>query len=202
MTTTTPPPINNTQPVSMDYGPIVNGQYAGFNNTLYTTVIICVPGTTTCQSHRPCSCRYGFHRLRIRVFVVTLSLPFVTDASNNPIGNCVQYADTTYQWGPLVKVDVKWRKLASSVPIQIVGPTEFPRRSFVLHRGRDARSRPYRIWEPMEFWASVCSVRTAARPARRVASCSVLHLSGFGLHRRPRCAWGAVAESGMDVPAG
>ncbi len=25
---------------------------------------------------------------------------YMTDASNNPIGNCVQYADTTYQWGP------------------------------------------------------------------------------------------------------
>jgi len=126
VTTTLPPPISNTQPVLMDYGPIVNGQYVGFNNTVYTTVIICVPGTTTCQSIDHVMVDTGSTGLRIPASVVTLSLPFVTDTSNNPIGNCVQYADTTYQWGPLMKVDVQMAgEVASSVPIQIVGPTNF-----------------------------------------------------------------------------
>src|SRR5579863_1218484 len=124
---TTPPPINNTQPVLMDYGPIVNGQFVGLNNTLYTTVIICVPGTTTCQSIDHVLVDTGSTGLRIPASIVTLSLPFMTDASNNPIGNCVQFADTTFQWGPLVKVDVQMAgEVASSVPIQIVGPTNFP----------------------------------------------------------------------------
>jgi hypothetical protein len=124
--TTTPPPINNVQPVSMDYGPIVNGQYVGFNNTLYTTVTICVPGTTTCQAIDHVLVDTGSTGLRIPASVVTLNLPFMTDTSNNPIGNCVQYADTTYQWGPLVKVDVQMAgEVASSVPIQIVGATNF-----------------------------------------------------------------------------
>jgi hypothetical protein len=126
--TTTPPPvsINNVQPVIMDDGPFVNGQFVGFNNTLYTTVIICVPGTTTCESIDHVLVDTGSTGLRIPASLVTLSLPFMTDTSNNPIGNCVQFADTTYQWGPLVKVDVQMAgEVASSVPIQIVGPANF-----------------------------------------------------------------------------
>ena len=124
--TTTPPPINNVQPVSMDYGPIVNGQYVGYNNTLYTTVTICVPGTATCQTIDHVLVDTGSTGLRIPASVVTLNVPFLTDASNNQIANCVQYADTSYQWGPMVKVDVQMAgEVASSVPIQIVGPTSF-----------------------------------------------------------------------------
>jgi len=126
VTTTTPLPVNNVQPVLMDYGPIVNGQYVGFNNTLYTTVIICVLVTIACQSIDHVLVDTGSTGLRIPASLVTLSLPYMTDTSNNPIGNCVQYADTTYQWGPLVKVDVQMAgEVASSVPIQIVGPTNF-----------------------------------------------------------------------------
>ena len=126
VTTTTPTPVNNVQPVIMDYGPLVNGQYVGFNNVLYTTVTICVPGTTTCQSIDHVLVDTGSTGLRIPASLVTLNLPFMTDASNNPIGNCVQYADTTYQWGPIVKVDVQMAgEVASSVPIQIAGPTNF-----------------------------------------------------------------------------
>jgi len=123
---TVPPVVNNVQPVLMDYGPIVNGQFVGFNNTLYTTVIICVPGTITCQSIDHVLVDTGSTGLRIPASLVTLNLPFVTDSGNNPIGNCVQYADTTYQWGPMVKVDVQMAgEVAPSVPIQVVGPTNF-----------------------------------------------------------------------------
>ena len=126
VTTTPPPTINNIQPVVMDYGPLVNGQNVGFNNTLYTTVIICMPGTTTCQSIDHVLVDTGSTGLRIPASLVTLNLPFMTGVGNTPIGNCVQYADTTYQWGPIVKVDVQMAgEVASSVPIQIVGPANF-----------------------------------------------------------------------------
>jgi len=126
VTTTTPTAVNNVQPVLMDYGPIVNGQYVGSNNILYTTVIICVPGTTTCQSIDHVLVDTGSTGLRIPASLVTLSLPFITGTGNSPIGNCVQYADTTYQWGPMVKVDVQMAgEVASSVPIQIAGPASF-----------------------------------------------------------------------------
>jgi len=110
----------------MDYGPIVNGQHVGVNNALYTTVIICVPGTSICQSIDHILVDTGSTGLRIPASLVTLNLPYIADAGNNPIGNCVQYADTTYQWGPIVKADVQMAgEVASSVPIQIVGPANF-----------------------------------------------------------------------------
>ncbi len=127
---TTPPPVvtppNNVQPVVVDSGPSLNGQPIGANDELFTTVTICVPGTTTCQSVDHVLVDSGSSGLRLLGSQITLTLPFLTDSANNPIGNCVQYADTTYQWGPVVKVDVKMvGETASSVPIQIAGQANF-----------------------------------------------------------------------------
>ncbi len=118
--------VNNVQPVVVDSGPSLNGQPIGANDELFTTVTICVPGTTTCQNIDHVLVDTGSVGLRLLGSEITLTLPFVTDSGNNPIGNCVQYADTTYQWGPIVKVDVKMAgEMASSVPIQMVGQANF-----------------------------------------------------------------------------
>jgi hypothetical protein len=123
----TPTPVNNVQAIVVDYGPTVNGQPVGYNDALYTTVTICVPGTTTCQSIDHILVDTGSSGLRVLGSLVTLSLPYSTDSSNNLIGNCVQYADSTYQWGPVTKADIKMAgEVASSVPIQIVGAANFP----------------------------------------------------------------------------
>ena len=126
---TTPPvvtTINNVQPVVVDSGPSLNGQPIGANDELFTTVTICVPGTSTCQSIDHVLVDTGSSGLRLLSGNIALTLPFVTDTTNNPIGNCVQFADTSYQWGPLVKVDVKLAgEVASSVPIQIAGAPNF-----------------------------------------------------------------------------
>ena len=47
---TTPTPVNNTLPLIVDLGPNLNGQTVGFDNSLYTSVSICNPGTATCQT--------------------------------------------------------------------------------------------------------------------------------------------------------
>jgi hypothetical protein len=122
----TPPTVNNVQPVVVDSGPTVNGQPIGANDELFTTVTICVPGTTTCQSIDHILVDTGSSGLRIPTSNITLTLPFLTDSGNNVIGNCIQYADTTYQWGPIVKVDVKMAgEAALSVPIQVTGQPSF-----------------------------------------------------------------------------
>src|ERR1700680_3674654 len=126
-TTATPTPVNNVQAVIMDYGPSVNGQQVGNNDSLYTTVTICVPGTTTCQSIDHVLVDTGSTGLRILSSQLALTLPYSTDANNNPIGNCIQYADSTYQWGPVATADIKMAgEVASSVPLQIVAPSNFP----------------------------------------------------------------------------
>lgn len=125
-TTPTSPSANNTQPVTIDGGPLVNGISVGDANLLFTTVTVCVPGTTTCQSIDHVQVDTGSEGLRILSSVLTLNLN-ITNISGQPIGNCVQYADTTYQWGPVALADVKMAgEVASSVPIQVVGDAAFP----------------------------------------------------------------------------
>jgi len=126
-TITPPPPVNNVQPVIVDAGPLVNGQLVGDANILFTTVTICVPGTTTCQTIDHIAVDTGSSGVRILASQLTLTLPSSTDTSGNPIGNCVQYADNTFQWGPVAKADIQLAgEVASSVPIQLVGSTNFP----------------------------------------------------------------------------
>jgi hypothetical protein len=123
---TTPTPVNNVQPVVADFGPSVNGQLVGFDNSLYTTVIICMPGTTTCQTIDHILVDTGSTGLRILSSQIGMTLPYITDTTNNLIGNCIQYSNTSYQWGPIAKVDVDLAgEVASSVPIQIVGASNF-----------------------------------------------------------------------------
>jgi len=124
---TTPTPVENTQQLVVDLGPNLNGQSVGFDNSLYTNVNICLPATTTCQTIDHVLVDTGSTGLRILSSQLSLTLPHVADASNNQIGNCIQYADTSYQWGPVAKVDVHLAgELASSIPMQIVGPSNFP----------------------------------------------------------------------------
>lgn len=125
-TTTSSPPVNNTQTVIVDAGPTVNGQSIGDEDVLFTTVTICVPGTTTCQSIDHVAVDTGSTGLRIVASQLTLTLTNSTNTSGQPIANCIQYADNSYQWGPVAKADIKMAgEVASSVPIQIVGPSNF-----------------------------------------------------------------------------
>jgi len=125
-TSAAPPPVNNVQPVIVDAGPLVNGQSVGDEDILFTTVTVCIPGTGTCQSIDHIAVDTGSTGLRILASQLTLSLPISTNATG-PIGNCIQYADNTYQWGPVAKADVKMAgEVASAVPIQVVGAANFP----------------------------------------------------------------------------
>ena len=119
--------INNVQPVVVDGGPNINGQFVGFDNSLYTSVVICLPGTTTCQTIDHVLVDTGTTGLRILSSRIGITFPYVTDTNNNQIGNCIQYPNTSFQWGPIVKADIQLAgEVAPSVPIQIVGPTNFP----------------------------------------------------------------------------
>jgi len=113
--------VNNVQPIVVDYGP-TTADLAPYPNAPFTTVTVCVPGTSTCQSIDHVLVDTGSTGLRILFSQLTITLPYSKDAKNNSIGNCAQYADSTYQWGPVAKADVKMAgEVASSTPIQVVG---------------------------------------------------------------------------------
>ncbi|HLI29467.1 MAG TPA: DUF3443 domain-containing protein [Terriglobia bacterium] len=118
----TTPPVNNTQAVQVNLGPTNNDA-----NVLFTNVTICVPGTTNCQTIQDVQVDTGSEGLRILSSQLALSLPSVSDANGNPIGNCVTFADNSYVWGPVMTADVQMAgEKASSVPVQVIGQPNFP----------------------------------------------------------------------------
>ncbi len=140
----TPPPvvINNVQPVVVNAGP--SNQEA---DVLYTSVTICVPGTSTCQTIPNIQVDTGSSGLRLLNSQVTLVLPNSTDISGNVIGNCVQFLDTSYIWGPVALADVKFAdEVASSLPVQLGAqwgrPTSFPAAPTVCSSGGTAVTTP------------------------------------------------------------
>src|SRR5487761_47991 len=115
-------PVNNTQPIQVNLGPTNNDA-----NLLFTNVTICVPGAASCQTIQDVQVDTGSEGLRILSSQLALSLPQVSDANGNPVGNCITFADNSYIWGPVVTADVKMAgEKASSVPIQLIGSPNFP----------------------------------------------------------------------------
>ena len=129
--TVNPPSAQNTQPIIVDAGPTVsvnaNGPYA---NGVFTTVIVCVPGSTTnCNTIDHVLVDTGSVGLRLvhssSQGALTVNLPH-TAVNSNPIGECTQFVDTSFLWGPVETADVTiGSKKASSIPINVIGDTSF-----------------------------------------------------------------------------
>jgi hypothetical protein len=119
----TPAPSNPSNVVSViiDAGPNNNSV-----NTLYTTVTVCVPGSTTnCQTIDHIQVDTGSNGLRLLSSVLTLSLPVTMASGGNSLVECTQFVDG-YSWGPIALADIQvGGETASSVPIQVIGSSTF-----------------------------------------------------------------------------
>jgi hypothetical protein len=104
-----------------------SGPQGGDLNIPFVSVKVCAPGsTTTCQTIDHIEVDTGSSGLRIMASVLTIALPQATDNSGNPLGNCVQFADMTYAFGPVETADILLAgEKASSVPIQVIAPPSF-----------------------------------------------------------------------------
>ncbi|MEA3151149.1 MAG: hypothetical protein QOD56_2088 [Gammaproteobacteria bacterium] len=109
--------------VVVDGGPTANG---GSVNTLFTSVTICVPGSTTeCQTIDHVQVDTASYGLRLLGPVLTLSLPGVKAADGNSLAECTQFVDG-YSWGPVALADLQVSgETAASVPIQVIGAANF-----------------------------------------------------------------------------
>jgi hypothetical protein len=118
-TTTTTTPSN-------ELAVIVNGGPSDAAvNTLYTTVTICVPGTTTCQTIDNIQVDTGSYGLRVLASVLTLSLPVASATDGNSLVECTQFVDG-YSWGPVATADLQVSgEKASSLPVQVIGSSSF-----------------------------------------------------------------------------
>jgi Protein of unknown function (DUF3443) len=100
-------------------------------NTLYTSVTVCAPGSTTnCQKIDNIAIDTSTSGLRIiaSVLAPTLAaaLPLQVDGSGNNIVECMQYTDG-FAWGPVAIADMTVSgETAASLPIQIIAPAQFP----------------------------------------------------------------------------
>ncbi len=110
----------NSQAISVNAGP--TGQHA---NGLFTSVIVCFPGSPSCQTIPNVLVDTGSSGLRILNTAIQLTLPVQNAANGNPLVECAQFADG-FTWGPVKLADVKLAgKSASNIPIQIIDPSTF-----------------------------------------------------------------------------
>jgi Protein of unknown function (DUF3443) len=109
---------SNVQSITVNAGPA--GNYA---NGVFTSVTVCVPSTSNCQTIDGILVDTGSYGLRILSSAgggaLTLSLP----AQSGSIGECAPFVDG-YTWGPIATADIQISgESAGSVPVQIIDPT-------------------------------------------------------------------------------
>jgi hypothetical protein len=95
-------------------------------NVLYTSVTVCLPGTSDCQTIDNIQVDTGSYGLRILAPVLTLTFPVVTLTNGSKLVECTSFVDG-YSWGPVALADIKISgESASSVPVQIIGDSRYP----------------------------------------------------------------------------
>ena len=94
-------------------------------NTLFTTVTVCLPGTTSCQTIDHIQVDTASYGLRILASVLTIGLPVQTVSNGGSLLECTQFVDG-YSWGPVALADVQISgETAGSVPVQVIGAANF-----------------------------------------------------------------------------
>jgi hypothetical protein len=110
--------VLNVAPVVVDKGPTAQSV-----NVLYTTITLCIPGTTTCQTIDHVEVDTGSVGLRIVSSVLdpSLVLPPAKAASGDALLECYQYSDG-FNWGPVVTADVTiGGETAAGLPLHLAG---------------------------------------------------------------------------------
>ncbi len=113
---------SNVQPVVVNSGPA--GNYA---NGLFTSVTVCVPSSSTCQTIDGILVDTGSYGLRLLSSAgggaLTLSLPRQNGAGGNPVGECAPFV-SGFTWGSVNTADVIISgEHAGTVPVQVIDPT-------------------------------------------------------------------------------
>jgi hypothetical protein len=115
----------NVAPLTVDAGPAGLGYVS--TNVAFTTVLVCIPNTTTCQTIDHVMVDTGSSGLRLLSAAAggefNLSLPPENDSNGNPLGECQVFLDG-YVWGTVNTADVVMLgETGSSVPVQVILPS-------------------------------------------------------------------------------
>lgn len=108
----------NVAAISVNGGPV-----SGFNyiNGAFTSVTVCVPGSSDCQTIDGILVDTGSAGLRILASQLTVALPVLTDTSGNQLNDCVQFADGSFLWGTVAVADIAiGGEMASGTSVQTI----------------------------------------------------------------------------------
>jgi Protein of unknown function (DUF3443) len=128
---------NNVAPISVDGGPTGN-----YDDAAFTSVTVCVPGTSTCQTISGVLVDTGSSGLRILSSVLTIALPQQNASDGNPVVECFPFV-SGYTWGPVQTADVEIAgEKGSSTPIQVLSDTDFTAPSGCTSFGSSSNTLP------------------------------------------------------------
>ena len=113
-----PPSGSNVQSIAVNGGPAASSIF--YPNAAFTSVTVCLHGTATCQTIDGVLVDTGSFGLRLLSSALSSTL-YKTPTAGTNLGECIQFADGSYVWGPVQTFDVRLAgELASSVPIHIL----------------------------------------------------------------------------------
>ena len=125
-----PPLVDNSGPLDANVVPFtVNGTLCGDTKLQYpnqpcTSVTICQPGTSSCQTINNIILDTGSSGLRIFASVVKIATTPVTTAAGGRLTECMSYTGLASDWGPIAFADVKLGgESATQVPVQLIDST-------------------------------------------------------------------------------
>lgn len=110
----------NVLAISVDGGPA-----PPYPDGAFTSVTICSPGTTTCQTVDGILVDTGSEGLRVLSSeIANLSLTTLTDSNGNVLNDCAQFGDGSFTWGPVGLADVRISgEVAGGLPVQVISGT-------------------------------------------------------------------------------
>lgn len=110
---------SNVQSISVNGGPVPSQDYA---DAAFTSVTVCVPGSTTCQTVDGILVDTGSVGLRLLASAVpSLALPLLSGSGNTTYYNCVNFVDGSYLWGPVAQADIKMAdETAGTTSLQLI----------------------------------------------------------------------------------
>ena len=110
----------NTQAIIVNAGPANT-----YFNGAFTSVTICVPGTSNCQSIGGILVDTGSSGLRVLSSALTLSLPQQNGTGGAPVAECGEFSDG-FTWGPVQTADITLAgEQAKNTPVQVIGAPAF-----------------------------------------------------------------------------
>lgn len=112
---------SNVQPIAVNSGPAKN-----YANGVFTSVTVCAPGTSTCQTIDDVLVDTGSYGLRLLSSggggVLTVTLPPQNSSDGNPVGECASFV-SGFTWGSVRSADIMISgEKAPNVPMQVIDP--------------------------------------------------------------------------------